>query len=129
MLRTTFLAAALFATPLAALASGGYYAGDYSSRVVVAEPRIAVSIGAPLNGFNLFYQSGGYPYVPVPYVPVAPVYYRAPDVVPMPYYPAQRVQYYPSRNGWQGGERERRHHRHYDNDGYRGRDHGRGWDD
>lgn len=122
MLRTTFLAAALFATPVAALASGGYYAGDYSSRVVVAEPRIAVSIGAPLNGFNLFYQSGGYPYVPV-----APVYYRAPVVVPVPYYPAQRVQYYPSRNDWHGDERH--HHRHYDNDGHRGRDHGRGWDD
>jgi len=122
MLRTTFLAAALFATPVAALASGGYYAGDYSSRVIVAEPSIAVSIGAPLNGFNLFYQSGGYPYVPV-----APVYYRAPVVVPVPYYPAQRVQYYPSRNDWHGGER--RHHRHYDNDGHRGRDRGRGWDD
>ena len=122
MLRTTFLAAALLVTPVAALASGGYYAGDYSSRVVVAEPRIAVSIGAPLNGFNLFYQSGGYPYIPV-----APVYYRAPVVVPVPYYPAQRVQYYPSRNDWQGDERH--HHHHYDNDGYRGRDHGRGWDD
>lgn len=129
MLRTTFLAAALFATPLAALASGGYHDhGDgYSSRVVVAEPRIAVSIGSPLNGFNLFYQSGGYPYIPVPYVPVAPVYYRAPVVVPVPYYPVQRVQYYPSRNDWHGDER--RHHRHYDNDGHRGRDHGRGWDD
>jgi hypothetical protein len=120
MLRTTLLAAALFVTPVAALASGGYYAGGYSSRVVVAEPSIAVSIGGPLNGFNLFYQSGGYPYAPV-----APVYYRAPVVVPMPYYPVQRVEYYPSRNDWHGGER---HHRHYDND-RRGRDHGRGWDD
>jgi hypothetical protein len=115
MLRTTLLAAALFVTPVAALASGGYYAGGYSSRVVVAEPSIAVSIGGPLNGFNLFYQSGGYPYVPV-----APVYYRAPVVVRAPYYPAPRVQYYyPSRNDWHGGGR---HHR--DDNDHRGRGHG-----
>jgi hypothetical protein len=122
MLRTTLLAAALLATPVATFADGGYHGhGDgYSSRVVVAEPNIAVSIGGPLNGFNLFYQSGGYRYVPV-----APVYYRAPVVVQMPYYPAQRVQYYSSRNDWHGDER---HHHHYDND-HRGHDHGRGWDD
>ena len=121
MLRTTFLAAALFATPIAALASGGYYADGYSSRAAVAEPSVAVSIGGPLNGFNLFYQSGGYRYAPV-----TPVYYRAPVVVQVPYYPAQRVQYYPPRNDWHGDERH--HHHHYDND-HRGRDHGRGWDD
>jgi len=126
MLRTTLLAAALFAAPIAALASGGYYAGSYSSRV--AEPSIAVSIGGPLNGFNLFYQSGGYRYAPVApvyYAPVAPVYYREPVVVQVPYYPVQRVQYYPSRNDWHGDER---HHHRSDND-HRGRDHGRGWDD
>ena len=125
MLRTTFLAAALLATPVAAFADGGYHGhGDsYSSRVVVAKPNIAVSIGGPLNGFNLFYQSGGYRYAPV-----APVYYRAPVVVQVPYYPAQRVQYYPSRDDWHGGGR---HHRD-DNDFYRDHDrshgHGHGHD-
>jgi hypothetical protein len=122
MLRTTFLAATLLAMPVAALADGGYHGhgAGYSSRVVVAEPNIAVSIGAPLNGFNLYYQSGGYRYVPV-----APVYYRAPVVVRAPYYPVQRVLYYPSRNDWHGDER---HHRHHDND-RRGHERGREWDD
>jgi hypothetical protein len=121
MLRTTLLAAALLATPLAALASGGYYAGGYSNGVVVAQPSVAVSIGAPLAGFNLYYQRGGYPYVPV-----APVYYPAPVVVRAPYYPVQRIQYYPSRNDWHGG----RHHHREDNDHHdRGHGHDRGRDD
>lgn len=115
MLRTHLLAAALLATPIAALASDGYYAGGYSSGVVVAQPGIAVSIGAPYPGFNLYYQSGGYPYVPV-----APVYYRAPVVVHAPYYPPHRVQYYPSRYDRHGGERYDRggHHGHNRSHGY-----------
>lgn len=125
MLRTTLLAATLLATPLAALASGDYYADGYRGRAVVVEPSIAVSIGAPLNGFSLFYQSGGYPYVPV-----APVYYRAPVVVRAPYYPAPRVQYYPSRNNWHGGGRHHRddYDRHGRRDHDRGHGHGRGHD-
>lgn len=119
MLRTKLLAVILLATPVAALASGGYYADDYRGRAVVVEPSIAVSIGAPLNGFSLFYQSGGYPYIPV-----APVYYRAPVIVRAPYYPAPRFQYYRSRNDWHGGGR---HHRD-DNDYYRGHGHGHGHD-
>lgn len=117
MLRTTLLAATLLATPVAALASGDYYADGYRGRAVVVEPSVAVSVGAPLNGFSLFYQSGGYPYVPV-----APVYYRAPVVVRAPYYPAPRVQYYRSRNDWHGGGR--RHYR--DDNDYRDHDRGRG---
>ncbi|WP_310447500.1 hypothetical protein [Thiobacillus sp.] len=117
MLRTSLLAAVLLATPLAALASGGYYAGGHSSRVIVNEPSVAVSIGAPLSGFNLYYQSGGY------YAPVAPVYYHAPVIVPAPYYPPHRVQYYPARHDWHGGGRH--HHRDRDDD-HRGRGHGRG---
>jgi hypothetical protein len=120
MLRTTLLAATLLATPIAALASGGYYAGGYSSGVVVAQPGIAVSIGAPLAGFNLYYQNGGYPYLPV-----APVYYRAPVVVRAPYYPSPRIQYYRSRNDWHGGGRHYRDDNDYRD---RGRGHGHGHD-
>lgn len=118
MLRTTFLAAALFLAPVAALASGDHYRHgdryDTTSRIVVAEPRIAVSIGgSPFNGFNLFYQSGGYPYAAV-----APYYY-APVVVREPYYPAYRVQHHHSRNNWRD---EGRHHRNGDRHRGRGRD-------
>ena len=122
MLRTTLLAATLLLTPVAALASGGHHGGGYV--LDVAEPSIAVSIGAPLGGFNLFYQSGGYPYVPV-----APVYYRAPVVVRAPYYPAHRVHYYPSRNDWHGGGRHHRNddrHHGRNHNGRHDRDHGRG---
>jgi hypothetical protein len=112
MLRTALLAAVLLATPLAALASSGYYAGDHR-RVVVTEPRVAVSIGAPHGGFNVYYQSGGY------YAPATPVYYRAPVIVQTPYYPPHRVQHYPVHHDWHGGGR---HHRH----GYYERNHGRG---
>ena len=68
MLRTTLIAALLL-TPVAALASGdrhGYgdgYGDRYSapSRVVVTQPRVAISIGgAPFNGFNAYYQSDGH---------------------------------------------------------------------
>ncbi len=114
MLRTSLIAAVLLATPFAALASGGYYMGGHS-RVVVTEPSVAVSIGAPLGGFNLYYQSGGH------YAPVAPVYYRAPVIVHTPYYPPPRVQYYRARHDWYGG---RHHHRA----GYCERNHGRGHD-
>jgi hypothetical protein len=120
MLRTTFLAATLFVIPIAALASGGHYAGNHNSRVVVTEPRIALSIGAPLSGFNLFYQSGGYPYIPA-----APVYYRTPVVVRAPYYPAPRVQYYPSHRDWHGGRQHREDYNRHD----RGHGHDRGRDD
>ena len=112
MLRTSLLAAVFLATPLAALASGGH-----SSRVVVSEPSVAVSIGAPLSGFNFYYQSGGF------YAPVAPVYYRAPVIVQAPYYPPHRVQYYPARHDWHGGGR---HHQRDRDDDHRGRGHGRG---
>ena len=91
MLRTTLLAATILVTPVAAFASGGHYQTGY---VAVAEPRIAVSIGGgQLNGFNLFYQSGGYPYAAaMPYYPapvvIRPAYYPAPVVVQPAYYPA-----------------------------------------
>jgi len=115
MLRTTLLAAALFATPVAALAGGHHDQGGYysnTSRVVVAEPRIAVSIGGgPLNGFNLFYQSGGYRYAAV-----TPVYY-APVVVRPPYYPMDRIHYRHSHNYWHDDGRHDRHGgRHHGHD-------------
>jgi len=123
MLRTTLLAATLLLTHVATLASGGHHGGGY---VIDAEPSIAVSIGAPLGGFNLFYQSGGYPYAAM-----APVYYRAPVVVRAPYYPVHRVHYYPSRNDWHGGGRyhrndDRHHGRNHNGRHDRDRDHGRG---
>jgi len=122
MLRTTLLAATLLLAPVAALASGGHHGGGY---VIDAEPSIAVSIGAPLGGFNLVYQSGGYPYAVM-----APVYYRAPVVVRAPYYPAHRVHYYPSRNDWHdgGGRHHRNDDRHHgrNHNGRHDRDHGRG---
>lgn len=125
MLRTTLLAVILLATPVAAIASGDYYAGGHRGRAVVVEPSIAVSIGAPLNGFSLFYQSGGHPYIPV-----APVYYRAPVIVQAPYYPAYRVQYSPSRHDWHGGRRHHRddHERHGRRDRGHGHGHGHGYD-
>jgi len=127
MLRTSFIAAALLLTPLAALASGdrhGYYEDRYptTSRVVVAEPRIAVAIGGgAYNGFNLLYQSGGYRH-PV----VMPAYY-APVVVREPYYPPHRAQYRHEHRDWHD-DRRHRHNR----DRYRGNGGGhydRGWDD
>jgi hypothetical protein len=110
MLRTTLLAATLFLAPVAAFAWDGHRGGY----VVDADPRIAVSIGAPRSGFSLYYQSGGYGYVPA-----APVYYRAPVVVRTPYYPAHRVHYYPpARHYWHGGARQ------YCNDDRHGHGHG-----
>ena len=124
MLRTTLFAATLLLAPVAAFASGGHHGGGY---VIDAEPSIAVSIGAPYSGFNLYYQSGGHAYVPV-----APVYYRAPVVVRAPYYPAHRVHYSPSRHDWHDGGRhhrndDRHHGRH--RDGRHDRDRGHGRDD
>lgn len=121
MLRTTLIAAALLLTPVAALASGdrhGYgdgYGDRYSapSRVVVTQPRVAISIGgAPFNGY---YQSG-------PRHVVAAPYYYAPVVVREPYYRGHRAQHRHAHRDWHD---ERRNHRHHD----RRHDNRRGWDD
>ena len=124
MLRTTLIAAALLLTPIAALASGdrhGYGDGyedrhHPTSRVVVAQPRIAIAIGgAPFNGFNAYYQSG-------PRHVVAAPYYYAPVVVREPYYRGHRVQHRHAHRDWHDGRRNHRDRdRRYDNR--------RGWDD
>lgn len=127
MLRTTLIAAALLLAPVAALASGdrhGYGEGygdrhSTSSRVVVAPPRIAISIGGdPRSGFNGYYQ-GGYRHA------VAAPYYYGPVVVREPYYRdyrGHRAHHRHAQRDWHGDRRDYR-------DRDRRHDHHRGWDD
>ena len=128
MLRTTLIAAALLLTPVAALASGdrhGYDEGygdrhSTSSRVVVAPPRIAISIGGdPLSGFNGYYQGGGYRHA------VAAPYYYAPVVVREPYYRDYRGHRAHHRHAQRDWHDDRRDYRDRD----RRHDNRRGWDD
>ncbi|MDP1927533.1 MAG: hypothetical protein Q8K62_03380 [Thiobacillus sp.] len=130
MLRTSLIAAALLLTPVAAVASGDRY--DYgegygdrhgtSSRIVVAPPRIAISIGSgPRSGFNGHYQEGYRPAVAAPY-------YYAPVVVREPYYRdyrdhrGHRAHHRHAHRDWHGDRRDYR-------DRDRRHDNHRGWDD
>jgi hypothetical protein len=87
MLRTSLIAAALLTASAGALA----HQNEVYVRVVPVEPHWAVSFGGPYpNSFQVFYESGGYPYGTRSYGPPVRVI-RAP--YPVYGYPDRRHAY------------------------------------